>query len=81
MVQADYPPSKIIGDIDEHTTRSGSQKLSHFSNSAFVASFKLKDVAHTLFYSNLVNSMHEELENFKRNQVWELVDPPPIAIL
>jgi hypothetical protein len=21
--------------------------------------------------------MHEELENFKRNQVWELVDPPP----
>jgi hypothetical protein len=24
-----------------------------------------------------VNSMHEELENFERNQVWELVDPPP----
>jgi hypothetical protein len=21
--------------------------------------------------------MHEELENFERNQVWELVDPPP----
>jgi hypothetical protein len=21
--------------------------------------------------------MHEELENFKRNQVWELVEPPP----
>jgi hypothetical protein len=21
--------------------------------------------------------MHEELENFKRNQIWELVDPPP----
>jgi hypothetical protein len=20
--------------------------------------------------------MHEELENFERNQVWELVDPP-----
>jgi hypothetical protein len=24
-----------------------------------------------------VNSMHKELENFERNQVWELVDPPP----
>jgi hypothetical protein len=21
--------------------------------------------------------MHEELENFERNQVWVLVDPPP----
>jgi hypothetical protein len=21
--------------------------------------------------------MHEELENFERNQVWEFVDPPP----
>jgi hypothetical protein len=21
--------------------------------------------------------MHEELQNFERNQVWELVDPPP----
>jgi hypothetical protein len=21
--------------------------------------------------------MHEELENFERNRVWELVDPPP----
>jgi hypothetical protein len=21
--------------------------------------------------------MHEELENFERNQVWELIDPPP----
>jgi hypothetical protein len=25
----------------------------------------------------LVNSINEELENFERNQVWELVDPPP----
>jgi hypothetical protein len=25
----------------------------------------------------LVNSRHEELKNFERNQVWELVDPPP----
>jgi hypothetical protein len=23
-----------------------------------------------------VNAMHEELENFKRNQVWTLVEPP-----
>jgi hypothetical protein len=23
--------------------------------------------------------MHEELENFERNQMWELVEPPPIC--
>jgi hypothetical protein len=23
-----------------------------------------------------VNAMHEELENFERNQVWTLVEPP-----
>jgi hypothetical protein len=23
-----------------------------------------------------VNTMHEELENFERNQVWALVEPP-----
>ena len=32
----------------------------------------------TLFSdSNWVNAMHEELENFERNQVWVLVEPPP----
>jgi hypothetical protein len=24
-----------------------------------------------------VNTINEELENFERNEVWELVDPPP----
>jgi hypothetical protein len=36
-----------------------------------------KDIGHTPFHFNWVNSMHEELENIKRNQVWELVEPPP----
>ncbi|XP_066347941.1 uncharacterized protein [Miscanthus floridulus] len=35
------------------------------------------DVGHALSDSNWVNAMHEELENFARNQVWVLVDPPP----
>ena len=26
---------------------------------------------------NWVNAMHEELENFERNQAWVLVEPPP----
>jgi len=42
LVQRDHPPSKIIGNMDERTTRSRSQNISHFAHSAFVASFEPK---------------------------------------
>jgi hypothetical protein len=47
------------------------------AHSAFVATFEPKDIGYTLSNPNWVNIMHEELENFERNQVWELVEPPP----
>jgi hypothetical protein len=68
-VQVDHPPSSIIGDINECTTRSRSRNASHFAHSAFVATFEPKDIGHALFDPNWVNFMHEELENFERNQV------------
>jgi hypothetical protein len=52
----------------------GSEQFS-FRSCAFVATFEPKDIGHTLYDHNWVNSMQEELENFERNQVWELVDP------
>jgi hypothetical protein len=72
----DRPASRIIGDMNERTTRSRFQNNSHFAHATFVATFEPKDIGHTLSDHNWVNSMHEELENFERNQVWELVDPP-----
>jgi hypothetical protein len=54
-----------------HYTVEGSEQLSFRS---FVATFEPKDLGHALSDHNWVNSMHEELENFERNQVWELVD-------
>ncbi|WVZ63717.1 LOW QUALITY PROTEIN: hypothetical protein U9M48_013325 [Paspalum notatum var. saurae] len=36
-----------------------------------------RDVSHALSDPNRVNAMHEELENFERNHVWDLVEPPP----
>jgi hypothetical protein len=42
----------------------------------FVALFEPRDVGHALSNSSWVNAMHEELENFERNKVWTLVDPP-----
>jgi hypothetical protein len=72
----DHPASRIIGDLNERTTRSRVRSNSHFTHAAFVATFEPKDIGHALSDHNLVNSMHE-FENFERNQVWELVDPPP----
>jgi hypothetical protein len=45
-------------------------------NTLFVALFEPRDVGHALSDLSWVNVMHEELENFERNQVWTLVDPP-----
>jgi hypothetical protein len=75
-VQVDHPASRIIGDINERTTRSRVRNNSHFAHATFAATFEPKYIGHALYDPNLVNSMHEELENFERNRVWELVDPP-----
>jgi hypothetical protein len=77
QVQVDHPASRIIDDINAHTTRSRVRNNSHFAHAAFVATFEPKGIGHTLSDHNWVNSIHEELENFERNQDWELVDPPP----
>jgi hypothetical protein len=76
QVQVDHLASWIIGDMNECTTRSRVRNNSHFAHAAFVATFEPKDIRHALCDHNWVNSMHEELENFERNRVWELVDPP-----
>ncbi|WVZ75489.1 hypothetical protein U9M48_023535 [Paspalum notatum var. saurae] len=57
----------MIGDIHQRVTRSSVASLAFFSHSAYVASFEPRDV----------NAMHDELENFERNHVWDLVEPPP----
>jgi hypothetical protein len=71
QVQVDYPASRIIGDMNECTTRSRVRHNSHFAHAAFVATFERKDIGLELSDHNWVNSMHEELDNFERNQVWE----------
>jgi hypothetical protein len=58
------------------TQSSSSSHLSYFTNTLFVALFDPQDVGHILSDSSWVNAMHEELENFERNQVWTLVELP-----
>jgi transposase InsO family protein len=75
-IQRCHPPQQMIGNLNERTTRYKSRNQCVLAHSAFVASFEPRDVGHALSDSNWVNAMHEELENFERNQVWVLVDPP-----
>jgi hypothetical protein len=76
-IQKPDPPQQMIGNINERVTWSSRlAHLSFFTNTLFIALFEPRDVGHTLSDLSWVNAMHEELENFERNQVWTLVEPP-----
>jgi hypothetical protein len=69
-VQKAHPPQQIIGNLNERVTHSlRSAHLSCFINTLFVALCEPRDVGHTLSNSSWVNAIHDELENFERNQV------------
>jgi hypothetical protein len=69
-VQKAHSPQQIIGNLNERVTRSlRSAYFSCFTNMLIVALFEPRNIGHTLSDSSWVNPMHEELENFKRNQV------------
>jgi hypothetical protein len=45
----------------------------HYS---FVSSIEPTKIEEALMDCDWVNAMHEEINNFERNQVWELVERP-----
>jgi hypothetical protein len=76
-VQKAHPPQWNIANLNESVTRSSRPvHLFCFTNMLFVALFEPQDIRRALSNSSWVNVMHEELENFERNQVWSLVEPP-----
>jgi hypothetical protein len=75
-IQRCHLPQQMLGELHERVTCTRSQHISHFAHLGFVATFEPRDVGHALSDPNCVNVMHEELENFERNQVWVLVPPP-----
>jgi hypothetical protein len=69
-IQKVHSPQYIIGNLNERITHSSRLAyLSCFLNTLFIALFESRDVGHTLSDSSWVNAIHEELENFERNQV------------
>jgi hypothetical protein len=76
QVQKAHTPQQIICNLNKRVIQSSRlAHLSYFTNTLFVALFEPRDVVHALSDSSWV-AMHEELENFERNQVLTLVQTP-----
>ncbi|KAK1695463.1 hypothetical protein QYE76_012160 [Lolium multiflorum] len=66
---------KVLGDVRAKV--STRRQLANFSNHhAYISLVEPKKVFEALEDSDWVEAMHEELNNFKRNKVWTLVEKP-----
>jgi hypothetical protein len=74
-VARDHPLDYIIGDISR-SVQTRSRFASFCYHFLFVSSIESKKIDKALKDVDWVNAMHKKLNNFKRNQVWELAERP-----
>jgi hypothetical protein len=74
-IARNHPLDSIIGDI-QRGVQTRSRLASFCAHSSFVSMKEPKDINKALRDPDWVNAMHEELNNFKKNKVWELVERP-----
>ena len=74
-VARDQSLDTIIGDI-LRGVQTRSRLASFCEHFFFVSSIEPKKIDEALKDVDWVNAMHEELNNFTRNQVWDLVERP-----
>ena len=72
-IARDHPLDTIIGDISRGV-QTRSRLASFCEHFSFVSSIEPKKIDEALLDVDWVIAMHEELNNFTRNQVWELVE-------
>jgi hypothetical protein len=74
------PPNNILGDIEKGViTRS--RVVNFYEHYSFVSSFESFKVEDALRDSYWMMAMQEELNNFKHNEVWSLVERPKLNIV
>jgi hypothetical protein len=73
-VQKNHPQELIIGDPDQGIRTRRSNEV--VSNSCFVSKFEPKNVKEALTDECWIDAMQEELNQFKRSEVWDLVPRP-----
>jgi hypothetical protein len=80
VIQRDHPVDNIVGSIRRGvTTRSRLKNFCAFYS--FVSSLEPTKVEQALEDPDWVLAMQEELINFERNHVWELVERPNTNII
>ena len=77
-IARDHLLDTIIGDISRGV-QTRSRLTSFYEHFSFVSSIEPKKIDEALKDVDWVNAMHEELNNFTRNQVWELVERPNVT--
>ena len=77
-VVKNHPKSNIIGSLDEglHLIKGNKLLANHMTYHCYLAQFELKKVEEALQDENLVELMHEELNQFMRNDVWKVALRP-----
>ena len=73
-----HPDSNIIGSLDEglHLRKGNILLANHVTYHCYLAQFEPKRVEEALQDENCFESMHEKLNQFVRNDVWELALRP-----
>ncbi|GKA56392.1 retrovirus-related pol polyprotein from transposon TNT 1-94 [Tanacetum coccineum] len=66
-----HPLENVIGNLNQRTLRSQAQDKSNFF--CFISTIEPKNINEALKDENWVMAMQEELNQFKTNDVWELV--------
>jgi hypothetical protein len=79
QVAKDHPINQIMGDISKGV-QTRSRVASFCQHYSFVSFHEPKRVDEALNDLDWVISMHKELNNFTRNEVWELVERPRITM-
>jgi hypothetical protein len=70
----DHPVDQVVGDM-HMGVQTHSRIASFCEHFSFISCVEPNRVDEALLHVDWVNAMHEELNNFTCNKVWELVDP------
>jgi len=70
-VQKNHPKELIIGNLNQGITIRKSNEV--ITNSCFVSKFEPMNVKEALTDEFWIDAMQEELNQFKRREVWDLV--------
>ncbi|KAK1429938.1 hypothetical protein QVD17_12293 [Tagetes erecta] len=71
-----HPVSQIIGPLNQRTTRSQTEQANVCLYSCFLSQVVPKNISEVLKDNSWIEAMQEELLQFRKQEVWKLVDLP-----